>query len=335
MSDTADTHRLAAGADELVEALASGVVGTVRAREPLAGHTSLRVGGPAAALVRAESPRDLAWVADVCSSQRRPWLILGRGSNLLVADEGWMGAVVTLGRGFRGLAEPSPDGRPGAGGAALVVAGAAEPMPAAAAKAAQLGLAGLAFGVAIPGTLGGAVKMNAGAHNGQLSDVLAWAEGVRLGDEARVQRWSPEELEMGYRETALPRDAVVTRAGLWLRPADGETLATDMAEMRQWRRDHQPLNEPSCGSVFRNPQGESAGRLVETAGMKGHRVGRARVSELHANFITTEPGATAAQVWQVIADTRRAVAARHGVELQTEVVVAGFATEHSEKESRV
>ncbi|MGH8898732.1 MAG: UDP-N-acetylmuramate dehydrogenase, partial [Egibacteraceae bacterium] len=186
------------------------------------------------------------------------------------------------------------------------------------------GLGGLAFGVAIPGSLGGAVRMNAGAHGHELRDVLEWVEVARLSGGGALERLRVADLRMGYRHTALPVDAVVVRARLALRRADPREVAADMAEMRQWRREHQPINSPSCGSVFRNPDGDSAGRLIDAAGMKGYAVGGARVSLVHANFITASPGAKAADVHAVITAVREAVAARHGVRLQTEVVLAGF-----------
>lgn len=288
--------------------------GQVQACAPLAGRTTLRVGGPAAALVVAEDPADLAAVADVCAAHGAPWLILGRGSNLLVADAGWPGVAVTLGRGFRGV---RPDG-------AAVVAGAAEPMPVLARTCQRAGLGGCEFGIAIPGSLGGAVSMNAGAHGRDTASVLEWAEVARLAAGGELERWTPADLRMGYRETALPADAVVVRARLRLRPAPADDLAAAMAEMRRWRRAHQPVNDPSCGSVFRNPPGDSAGRLIDTAGCKGYRVGGAEVSHRHANFITTRPGASAADVLAVLTHVRAAVAAVHGVTLRPEVVLVGF-----------
>jgi len=302
-------------ADEgLIDELRTAVSGTVSAGEPLARHTTLKVGGPAAALVRAESAGDLAVVARVCGRHRRPWLVLGRGSNLLVADAGWPGVVVTLGRAFRGVEVEGES----------VVAGAAEPMPVLAGTVARHGLGGLEFGVAIPGTLGGAVRMNAGAHGRELRAVLAWAEVVRLGRDGAVERWDAADLEMTYRHTALPADAVVLRARLDLAHCEPGRLAAEMEQMRRWRRAHQPVNSPSCGSVFRNPAGDSAGRLIETAGLKGYTVGGATVSAVHANFITVAASATAADVHAVISAARAAVLERHGVALETEVVLAGF-----------
>jgi UDP-N-acetylmuramate dehydrogenase len=298
----------------LLRELADRVRGDVRSGESLAAHTPLKVGGPAAAFVRAETVDDLAAVAEVCARCGCQWLVVGRGSNLLVADEGWPGVVVTLGRGFRGVEVNGAE----------VIAGAAEPMPVLATAVARRGLGGLAFGTAIPGTVGGAVRMNAGAHGRQVRDVLAWVEVVQLGRGGVLERLAVGDLAMRYRSTALPDGAVVVRAGLALRPAEPDDLAVEMAEMRRWRRDHQPINEPSCGSVFRNPPGDAAGRLIDAAGMKGYTIGGARVSPVHANFITAAPGAKAADVSALIAAVRDAVAARHGVWLQTEVVLAGF-----------
>jgi UDP-N-acetylmuramate dehydrogenase len=301
------------GAD-LVRRLAAIRDATVEPNASLRAHTTLKVGGPAAALVTAESLDGLVEVAHVCAARETPVLVLGKGSNLLVADEGFPGVVLTLGRAFRSVAV---DGE-------RVVAGAAEPMPILARAVAHEGLGGLAFGVAIPGALGGAVRMNAGAHGGETREVLEWAEAVRFADHGRVHRFSRDELGMSYRHTELPADAVVVRAGLRLRRADRAALAAEMDEMKRWRREHQPVNEPSCGSVFRNPPGDSAGRLLEAAGVKGHRVGGATISPRHANFITASPSATAGDVWRVIQDARAAVRDAFGVELVTEVVTVGF-----------
>lgn len=307
----------------LIGQLQQRVSGAVLADEPLAPHTTLKVGGRAAAMVRAETPADAAVVAAVCDEHGIPWLILGRGSNLLVADEGWPGVVVTLGRGFRGInIDGEADGT--VGDAVQVVAGGAEPMPVLAARVADLGLGGIEFGVAIPGTLGGAVRMNAGAHGREMSDVLVSADVARLAHGGALETIAAAALQMRYRHTDLPADALVVRGRLALRRTEGQALAEAMAEMRQWRRQHQPINAPSCGSVFRNPEGDSAGRLIEAAGMKGHRVGGAEVSGVHANFITVSPGATAADVHAVITDVADAVARTQGVQLQTEVVLAGF-----------
>ena len=274
----------------------------------------MRVGGPAAVLVRAESPDDLTAVAGVARRSGSPWLVIGRGSNLLIADDGWPGIAIVLGRGFRGVDVAG----------AVVHAGAAEPMPALSRTVARHGLAGLAFGVAIPGTVGGAVRMNAGAHGGEMRDVLVWADVARMSAHGVPERWDAARLGFSYRHSELPVDAIVTRVELRLVPADADEIAAQMSEMRQWRRDHQPINEPSCGSVFRNPPGDSAGRLIEAAGLKGERVGGARISTRHANFITVAPQASAADVRALILRAQRRVHETAGVQLRTEVVLAGF-----------
>lgn len=298
----------------LVEELRSRVDGAVRTAVPLASRTTLKVGGPAAVLVTAETPDDIVEVARACVRHGCSWFVLGRGSNVLVADEGIDGVVVELGRGFRGV---DVDGT-------TAVAGGAERMPALAHVVAARGLAGLSFGVAIPGTVGGAVRMNAGAHGHDTAEVLAWADVVRLGGEGRVERLPAAGLRMTYRHTKLPADAVVVRAAFTLRRADDAELARNMDEMKRWRREHQPLGEPSCGSVFRNPPGDSAGRLIDSAGLKGHSIGSARVSTKHANFITASGGARAADVLALIRHIRGVVAERHGVRLVPEVVLVGF-----------
>ena len=309
--------------DDLVQRLRERVAGAVLPDERLAGYTTLKVGGPAAAVVRAESAADLAAVAEICATLGAPWLVVGRGSNLLIADEGWPGVVVTLGRGFRGV-EIVTEAGPAVGDEVVVAAGAAEPMPVLANTVAGWGLGGLAFGVAIPGSLGGAVRMNAGAHGREMREVLLDADVVHLRD-GRTATVAAGDLAMTYRHTRLADDAVVVRARLRLERAEPEALAAAMADMRQWRREHQPINEPSCGSVFRNPPGDSAGRLIEAAGLKGHRVGGAQVSAVHANFITVAPGSRAADVHAVILAVQHGVQAHAGITLQPEVVIAGFA----------
>lgn len=297
----------------LVDDLSAAVAGEVRADEPLGPWTTLKVGGPATALVRAETAEDLAAVARVGEEHGVPWLVLGRGSNVLVPDVGWPGIAVVLGRGFRGVDVAGE----------VAVAGAAEPMPVLAVALERRGLGGLEFGVAIPGTVGGAVRMNAGAHGREVRDVLLDVDVARLADGGRLERLAVEDLRMAYRRSALPSDAVVVRARFELRAAERSELAAAMAEMRAWRRGAQPINEPSCGSVFTNPPGDSAGRLIEAAGVKGHRIGGAEVSRKHANFITTRRGATAADVLDLIRLVQRTVHEREGVTLHPEVVVVG------------
>lgn len=317
--------------DPLLERLARTCAGEVVGGAELAALTTLRVGGPARVLVRAAADADLAAVGAACREHRVPWLVIGRGSNLLVGDRGWPGVAVVLGAPYRGVevthVAPGVPGhadapRTGGADAALVRAGAAEPLPALAVRLARQGLAGFAWAVAVPGTVGGAVRMNAGAHGREIADVLVQADVVRLSSGAR-ETWPVAALELGYRRSGLPDDAVVVVATLRLERGAPRELAAELAGIRRWRRAHQPVHVPNCGSVFANPVGDAAGRLLDTAGGKGLRVGGARVSEQHANFIVTEPGATAADVRTLIRRLSDLVEEAHGVRLRPEVVMRG------------
>jgi UDP-N-acetylmuramate dehydrogenase len=299
--------------DPLLDELRHTCGGEVRGDATLGELTTLRVGGPVRVMVTAESDEDLAAVGRGVGSYDVPWLVVGRGSNLLVSDDGWPGVVVTLGRGFRGVRFD----------AERVRAGAAEPLPALAKRIADKGLGGFAWAAAVPGSLGGAVRMNAGAHGGEMSQALVEVDLFRLRHGVR-ETWPVAQLGLSYRRSELPDDAVVVSATLQLHTASSDEIRDEIAEIRQWRRDHQPLNEPNCGSVFTNPQGDSAGRLVETAGAKGLSIGGATVSTMHANFIVTAPGATATDVVRLIDEVRRRVAAVHGVDLVPEVQMRGF-----------
>lgn len=302
--------------DPVVAALVAAGIEDVQPDGPLAPLTTLRVGGNARVLVTAEDDHDLGAVGRVATEHGVPWLIVGRGSNLLVPDAGWAGIAVVLGRGFRGVAfAPSPQ-RPGG---RRVHAGAAEPLPALAVRVADAGCAGFAWACAVPGTVGGAVRMNAGAHGSDMARHLVEVDLLRLRTGTR-ETWTVDALGLGYRRSQLPDDGVVVSATLDLAPGDPEAVRAEIARIRTWRRTHQPLNEPNCGSVFTNPSGDSAGRLIEEAGAKGLCIGGAQVSERHANFIVTRPGATAADVLAVIGEVQRRVHEHAGIDLHTEVV---------------
>lgn len=298
--------------DPLVQALAEAATGEVRGGARLAELCTLRVGGRARALLTAESDADLAVAGRACLTHGVPWAVVGRGSNLLVADAGWPGVAIQLGKGFRGV---EIDG-------GRVRAGAAEPLPVLAVALADAGLSGFAWACAVPGSLGGAVRMNAGAHGGDMAEHLVEVEVVRLRTGTR-ETWPVAALGLGYRSSALPDDAVVVAATLQLPAGDPETVREQIRSIRAWRRAHQPLNEPNCGSVFTNPPGGSAGRLIDETGLKGTAVGGAEVSEQHANFIVTRPGATAADVDGLIALVRARVRAATDVELVPEVARLG------------
>jgi UDP-N-acetylmuramate dehydrogenase len=301
--------------DPVLSQLRESCTGEVRADASVAELTTLKVGGPVRVLVVAETDDDLAAVGRAVHDHDVPWLVVGRGSNLLVSDDGWPGVVVTLGRGFRGLSIDDT----------LVHAGAAEPLPALAMRIADAGLGGFAWAAAVPGSLGGAVRMNAGAHGGEMSQCLVDVDIFRLASRVR-ETWPVDLLGLRYRHSELPTDGIVVAATLRLSHASAESIKEEIAEIRQWRRDHQPLNEPNCGSVFTNPPGDSAGRLVDAAGAKGLQVGGASVSTMHANFIVTRPGATAADVVSLIDQVRQRVLDVHGIDLHPEVQMRGFST---------
>lgn len=305
-------------ADPLVEDLQAAGISEVTAEAPLAELTTLRVGGPARALIEVDDDEQLAAAGRLCREHDVPWAVVGRGSNLLVSDSGWPGVVITLGRGYRMLEISEDDD--GTGG--VIVAGAAEPLPSLAVRVASAGFAGFAWAAAVPGSLGGAVRMNAGAHGGEMRDHLISADLVRLDSGAR-ETWPVDTLGLTYRHSELPSDAVVVAASLRLVRGDADRIKEEISEIRSWRREHQPINEPNCGSVFTNPPDDSAGRLVDSAGMKGHRVGGASISEVHANFIVTERDATASDVRALVRVVRHRVHEVHGVLLRPEVQMLG------------
>jgi UDP-N-acetylmuramate dehydrogenase len=277
--------------------------------EELALATTLRVGGAAGALVTVDDESALQRVVEAVREGGLELVVLGRGSNMLFSDEGWPGVVLRLGPGLRGI---DIEGT-------IVRVGAAEPMPAVALRTAQAGLAGFAWGAAVPGSMGGGVRMNAGAHGADMADSLVSARvlDARTG---KVGEWGLERLALSYRSSALGTDSIVLSATLELEPGDSATILAEIDAIREWRRTHQPLHLPSCGSVFTNPPGASAGELIERVGLKGKRIGGAEVSDLHANFIVTRPGASAADVEALIELVAERVRSELGVELRAEVV---------------
>jgi UDP-N-acetylmuramate dehydrogenase len=291
-------------------------VKTVR-DESLARHTTMRVGGPAALFAVAHNAFELRGLVRFARARTIPFLVIGRGSNLVVADTGFPGLVIQARNEGSRL-----DGE-------RYHADAGVPMARAATETQQAGLTGLEFGLAIPGTVGGAVWANAGAHGAEIADVLESAT-LLLADGGEVTL-PTEELGFSYRHSRL-KDAnargespaeIVLGAVFRLQPADAAEIKARLDDIRRWRREHQPLGIPSSGSVFRNPEGDSAGRLIDDLGLKGYRVGGAVVSEKHANFIVNDARGTAADVRAVAEHARAEVLARHGVELAFEVEFAG------------
>jgi UDP-N-acetylmuramate dehydrogenase len=284
---------------------------------PLARLTTVRTGGPADWFARPAAEESLVAILRWADAEGLTVGMVGSGSNLLVADDGFHGIAIKLDGELAAIERDGERLRCG-GGARL---------PSAAAKAAGWGLSGLEFGINIPGTAGGAVRMNANAYGGQLARVLEW---VDVATAAGVDRRGPEELGFSYRRSNLREGEVVARASFQLTPADpGEVRAT-LASMRDRRREAQPSGIKTFGSTFKNPddpraEGQSAGQLLEAAGCRGLRVGGARFSEKHANFVENDRDATTADVLALMAEGRRRVHERFGVELEPEVQVLGAA----------
>jgi UDP-N-acetylmuramate dehydrogenase len=279
--------------------------------EPLARFTTMRVGGPADLYVVAHNVFELRALIRFMRSRSIPHLVLGRGSDTVISDRGVRGVVIHV------RAEGSRfDGE-------RYIAEAGVPMARAATETQKQGLTGLEFGLAIPGTVGGATWANAGAHDADMAAVLESADILRVdGTEARMP---VAELELAYRDSRLkhaPGDVALS-ATFQLRPAEPPVIAGRLDDIRRWRREHQPLGLPSAGSVFRNPVGDSAGRLIEEAGLKGTRIGGAVVSDRHANFIVNDQKGTASDVRHLVDRVRETVAQQHGVELREEIVFLG------------
>jgi UDP-N-acetylmuramate dehydrogenase len=291
----------------------------VRRDVPLARHTTMRVGGPADLFVEVHHAIELRSLVRLAVAREIPFLILGRGSDLVVADRGIRGLVVLM-RAQSWRIEADGE-RP------LFVADAGLPMAKAATETQRAGLAGLEFGLAIPGTVGGAVWANAGAHDQDVAGAIASASVL---DAAAGERdLGVGELGLAYRDSRFKHAAatspeVILGASFALRRSSPEELAERLDEIRRWRQAHQPLGLPSAGSVFRNPAPDaSAGQLIEAAGLKGRRIGGAVVSEKHANFIVNDAGGTADDVRRLAELVRAEVARVHGVELAFEVEFVG------------
>jgi UDP-N-acetylenolpyruvoylglucosamine reductase len=287
----------------------------VERNAPLARLTTIRTGGPADFLARVDSQERLAELLAWADSEGLAVGVVGSGSNLLIADDGYRGLVVKLGGS---LAEIEQQGE-------RLVCGGGARLPQASARAARAGLAGLEFGVNIPGTVGGAVKMNANAYGGDLSRVLEWVE---ITSPAGSEQRRPEELGFAYRSSGLGPREIVARAAFALTPADPGAVKATLAEMRAARKAAQPSGVKTFGSTFKNPddpraEGRSAGVLLDEAGCRGLQVGGARFSDKHANFVANTGDATTADVIALMAEGRRRVRDRFGVTLEPEVQFLG------------
>lgn len=285
---------------------------SVRPGEPLARHTTLRIGGPAELFAEVESEEALAALLAAAGEAGVPFHLLGLGSNVLVPDAGIAGVVAHLGHGFKELVI---DGT-------LVTAGAALGLPTLARRTARQGLTGLEPLCGFPSTVGGAVWMNAGCYGTEIKDVLTAAWLVER--DGRRRRIGVAELGAGYRSTALQKTgAIVTRARFQLAHGDPEASLARIEELNRRRWVSLPMKEPNAGSIFKNPPGDYAGRLIDACGLKGTRSGGAVISPRHANVIVNAGGATAADVLELMLTIRRRVEERFGVRLEPEVILPG------------
>jgi len=286
----------------------------VQLNAPMSKYTSFKAGGNAAALVTAESLEELQQILADVAEEGAEAMLLGNGSNTLFKDSGYGGVVIKLGNSFA-LAENQGGGRVRAGASIL--------MSVLAKYLLAESLSGFEFASGIPGSLGGAVFMNAGAYGGELKDILVSAEAVSR-DGKEVREFTAEELELSYRHSALEENGyIVTSAVLQLQPGDKEEIAAAMRELMEKRNSKQPVQYPSAGSTFKRPPGYFAGKLVEDAGLKGVSVGGAQVSALHSGFIINRGGATATDILDLIRLVQNTVYDQFGVELEPEVRIIG------------
>lgn len=284
----------------------------VRFDEPLAPYTSWRIGGPADAWIVATGERQLSQIMRFCMKRRVPWFVLGSGSNVLVGDGGMRGLVLRLAGEFANIVVTYDDAR------VVVHAGASGNMALLTAKAASAGALGIGSLAGIPGSVGGSLRMNAGTDR-EMGDFVreVWVQSPSKPDP------HPVTIAYFYRRTSLGRDAIVSRVTLAFDRGDPKAVREEMQARLVRRKNTQPIALPNAGSCFRNPEGDKAARLIESAGAKGWREGGAEVSPLHANFINNIGDATAQDVATLLARVRRAVTDRFGVELQLEVHLVG------------
>lgn len=281
-------------------------------QEPMNKHTTFRIGGPAAYFLQPQSTEELRKIINVCEQEQVPWFIMGNGSNLLVSDQGYQGVVIQL---YRNMSQISIEG-------CRITAQAGASLASLSKRVMGESLSGFEFAGGIPGTLGGAVTMNAGAYGGEMKDVL---EEVRVLDRSgRPISLQVDQLEMGYRTSVIKvKDLIVLEAVIKLQPGDADSIRETMQDLARKRASKQPLEYPSAGSTFKRPEGYFAGKLIMEAGLKGYRVGDAQVSEKHCGFVINRGHATGAEVMAVIDHVKKEVWEQFQVGLEPEVKFLG------------
>lgn len=286
----------------------------IRREEPLARHTTFRVGGPAQYFVQ-PALAEISQVLELCRRFEMPLTVIGNGSNLLVSDAGLRGVVLEIGKAAAGLTVLSDE--------ETLVVQAGTLLSETARTAASYGLSGMEFAAGIPGSLGGAVFMNAGAYGGEMKDILSEVRVLALDGVQRVYR--AQELELSYRHSRM-MDAgeLVLEARLSLKKDEKAAIQARMDELKRKRLEKQPLEYPSAGSTFKRPEGYFAGKLIEDAGLRGFRIGDAQVSEKHCGFVINRGGASAAEILELMQEVQQRVKEDSGVTLEPEVRLLGF-----------
>lgn len=284
----------------------------IRLQEPMADHTTFRIGGPADCFVQLENEQQLKKLQKYLGLAGVPFFVMGNGSNLLVSDAGYRGVILQIGSG---MSDISVEG-------CRVVAKAGASLAQVARKALEYGLTGLEFASGIPGTVGGGVVMNAGAYGGEMCQVVTQVNVVNQDGE--TMELDNETMEFGYRTSVIRHSTfTITEVVFSLEPGDREAIKAKMEELAGRRREKQPLEYPSAGSTFKRPEGNFAGKLIMEAGFRGFQIGGARVSDKHCGFIINTGNATARDVLDVIARIQAGVKDKFHVDLETEIVFIG------------
>ncbi|WP_053366111.1 UDP-N-acetylmuramate dehydrogenase [Bacillus sp. FJAT-27245] len=288
-------------------------VGKVKELEPLSQHTTIKIGGPADIFVEPSSIENLLKTMEIVRQHGVPWRAIGRGSNLLVSDRGIEGVVIKLGSGLDRLEQNGTE----------ITVGGGQSLVSLATSISRKGLTGLEFAGGIPGSVGGAVYMNAGAHGSDISKILKKAH--ILFEDGQIEWLSNEQLEYSYRTSILQkkRPGIVLEAVFQLETGNREAIVAELQKNKDYRKETQPWNFPCAGSIFRNPLPNYAGRLIEEAGLKGHSIGGAKISEMHGNFIVNTGTASAEDVLALIQHVKDTIFSLKGIRMETEVEIIG------------
>lgn len=284
----------------------------VKLQEPMSKHTTFRIGGPADFYLCPHSTKEVQQTVQICKEENLPYFILGNGSNLLVSDKGYRGVIIQLWKNFSDISVKD----------CCITAKAGALLSKVAAEALEKGLTGMEFASGIPGTIGGAVFMNAGAYGGEMKDIIK--EVKVLDDQGEIRVLSNEEMKLGYRTSIVKEKGyTVLSAVLQLKKGDVSVIREAMEDLKNRRTSKQPLDMPSAGSTFKRPEGYFAGKLIMDSGLRGFSMGGAQVSEKHCGFVVNKGGATAEDVTALIREVQRRVKEKFGVELETEVRFLG------------